>query len=67
MLIEKIAKEIKNIETKISNMEKKLDYVFNNYSPEDDGAMERVMVLSENITFLKEKKETLEKVFWSLI
>lgn len=67
MFIEKIAKEIKKIETKISDNEQKLDYVFDNYSPEDDGAMESVMTLSENITFLKEKKETLEKVFWNLV
>lgn len=67
MFIGKIAKEIKDIETKISKLEKKLDYIFNNCYPENDGVMESVMMLSENITFLKEKKETLETVFWNLI
>lgn len=67
MFRNELAKEIEKVEKKIEELENKLDFVFSNFSPEDDGAMENVMLLSENITYLKEKKEKLKETFWSLV
>ena len=67
MFRNELAKEIEKIERKIQELESKLDFVFSNFEPEDDGAMESVMILSENIVFLKEKNEKLKETFWSLI
>lgn len=67
MFRNELAKEIEKIERKIQELESKMDFIFSNFSPEDDGAMESVMMLSENITYLKEKKEKLKETFWSLV
>lgn len=67
MLRNELAKEIEKIERKIKELENKLDFVFSNSEPDDDGAMETVMLLSENIVFLKEKEKKLKETFWSLV
>ena len=67
MFRNELAKEIEKIERKIQGLESKMDFVFSNLSPEDDGAMESVMMLSENIVFLQEKNKKLKETFWSLI
>lgn len=67
MFRNELAKEIEKIERKIQELESKMDFVFSNLSPEDDGAMESVMMLSENIVFLQEKNKKLKETFWSLI
>ena len=64
---EKALQEIEKIERKIKELENKLDFVFSNSEPDDDGAMETVMLLSENIVFLKEKEKKLKETFWSLV
>lgn len=66
MFRNELAKEIEKIERKIKELENKLDFVFSNSEPDDDGAMETVMLLSENIVFLKEKEKKLKETFWSL-
>lgn len=63
----KIAKQIISLENQIRNMEDKLDYIFANSSPEDDGVMEMVMLLAENIICFNEKNSKLEKIFWELV
>lgn len=67
MFRNELAKEIEKIERKIQELESKMDFIFSNLSPEDDGAMESVMTLSENIVFLQEKNKKLKETFWSLI
>ena len=67
MFRNKLAKEIEKIEKRIVELENKLDFVFSQFSPEDKGVEESVMLLSENIVFLKQKKEKLEETFWSLV
>ena len=67
MFRNELAKEIEKIERKIQELESKMDFVFSNLSPEDDGAMESVMMLSENIVFLQEKNKKLKETFWNLI
>lgn len=67
MFRNELAKEIEKIERKIKELENKLDFVFSNSEPADDGAMETVMLLSENIVFLKEKEKKLKETFWSLV
>ena len=67
MFRNELAKEIEKIERKIQELESKMDFIFSNLSPEDDGAMESVMMLSENIVFLQEKNKKLKETFWSLI
>ena len=67
MLRNELAKEIEKIERKIKELENKLDFVFSNSETDDDGAMETVMLLSENIVFLKEKEKKLKETFWSLV
>ena len=67
MFRNELAKEIEKIERKIKELENKLDFVFSNPEPDDDGAMETVMLLSENIVFLKEKEKKLKETFWSLV
>lgn len=67
MFRNKLAKEIEKIEKRIVELENKLDFVFSHFSPEDEGVEEGVMLLSENIVFLKQKKEKLEETFWSLV
>lgn len=67
MFRNELAKEIEKIERKIQELEIKMDFIFSNLSPEDDGAMESVMMLSENIVFLQEKNKKLKETFWSLI
>lgn len=42
---DEIAKEIEAIETRKKDVESKLDYMFDNFTPEDDGVMEAVMSL----------------------
>ena len=66
MFRNELAKEIEKIERKIKELENKLDFVFSNSETDDDGAMETVMLLSENIVFLKEKEKKLKETFWSL-
>lgn len=66
MFRNELAKEIEKIERKIKELENKLDFVFSNSESDDDGAMETVMLLSENIVFLKEKEKKLKETFWSL-
>lgn len=61
MFRNELAKEIEKIERKIKELENKLDFVFSNSEPDDDGAMETVMLLSENIVFLKEKEKKLKE------
>ena len=48
-------------------MENKLDSVFSNSEPDNDGVMETVMFLSENIVLLKEKEQKLKEIFWMLV
>lgn len=67
MFRNELAKEIDKIERKIQELEIKMDFIFSNLSPEDDGAMESIMMLSENIVFLQEKNKKLKETFWSLI
>lgn len=67
MFRNELAKEINKIERKIQELEIKMDFIFSNLSPEDDGAMESIMMLSENIVFLQEKNKKLKETFWSLI
>lgn len=67
MFRNKLAKEIEKIEKRIEELENKLGFVFSHSSPEDTGVEESVMLLSENIVFLKQKKEKLEETFWSLV
>lgn len=67
MFRDKLAKEIEEIENKITEFESKLDIIFKSSSPDDDGVMEAVMSCAEKITYLEEKKEKLEKTFWSLL
>lgn len=67
MLRNELAKEIEKIERKIKELENKLDSVFSNSEPDNDGVMETVMFLSENIVFLKEKEKKLKETFWSLV
>ncbi len=67
MFRNELAKEIEKVERKIQELESKMDFIFSNLSPEDDGAMESVMMLSENIVFLQEKNKKLKETFWSLI
>lgn len=67
MFRNELAKEIEKIERKIKELENKLDFVFSNSETDDDGAMETVMLLSENIVFLKEKEKKLKETFWSLV
>lgn len=67
MFRNKLAKEIEKIEKRIVELENKLDFVFSHFSPEDKGVEESVMLLSENIVFLKQKKEKLEETFWNLV
>lgn len=67
MFRNELAKEIEKNERKIQELESKMDFIFSNLSPEDDGAMESVMMLSENIVFLQEKNKKLKETFWSLI
>lgn len=67
MFRNELAKEIEKIERKIKELENKLDFVISNSEPDDDGAMETVMLLSENIVFLKEKEKKLKETFWSLV
>lgn len=67
MFRDKIAKEIEEIENKITEIESKMDLIFKSSLPDDDGVMEAVMSYAEKITYLEEKKEKLEKTFWSLL
>lgn len=67
MLRNELAKEIEKIERKIKELENKLDSVFSNSEPNDDGVMETVMLLSENIVLLKEKEQKLKEIFWMLV
>ena len=67
MFRNKLANEIEKIEKRIVELENKLDFVFSNFSPEDKGAECCIMSLSENIVFLRQKKEKLEETFWSLV
>ena len=67
MFRNELAKEIEKVERKIQELESKMDFIFSNFSPEDDGAMESVMMLSENIVFLQEKNKKLKETFWGLI
>lgn len=67
MFRNELAKEIDKIERKIQELEIKMDFIFSNLSPEDNGAMESIMMLSENIVFLQEKNKKLKETFWSLI
>ena len=67
MFRNELAKEIEKIERKIKELENKLDSVFSNSEPDDDGVMETVMLLSENIVLLKEKKQKLKEIFWILV
>lgn len=64
---DEIAKEIESIESKLEELESRLDFVFNNFSPEDDGAMESVMCLAEQIARLNEKQKNLKETFWKLV
>lgn len=66
MFRNELAKEIEKIERKIKELENKLDFVFSNSETDDDGAMETVMLLSENIVFLKEKEKKLKETLRSL-
>lgn len=67
MLKNELAKEIEKIERKIKELENKLDSVFSNSEPDNDGVMETVMFLSENIVLLKEKEQKLKEIFWMLV
>jgi len=67
MLRNELAKEIEKIERKIKELENKLDSVFSNSEPDNDGVMETVMFLSENIVLLKEKEQKLKEIFWMLV
>lgn len=64
---DEIAKEIEAIETRKKDVESKLDYMFDNFTPEDDGVMEAVMSLSEYIVRLDEKLKNLKETFWKLV
>lgn len=66
MFRNELAKEIEKIERKIKELENKLDSVFSNSEPDNDGVMETVMLLSENIVFLKEKEKKLKETLRSL-
>lgn len=67
MFRNELAKEIEKIERKIKELENKLDSVFSNSEPDNDGVMETVMFLSENIVLLKEKEQKLKEIFWMLV
>lgn len=67
MFRNKLANEIEKIEKRIVELENKLDFVFSNFSPEDERVECCIMSLSENIVFLRQKKEKLEETFWSLV
>lgn len=67
MLRNELAKEKEKIERKIKELENKLDSVFSNSEPDNDGVMETVMFLSENIVLLKEKEQKLKEIFWMLV
>lgn len=60
MFRNELAKEIEKNERKIQELESKMDFIFSNFSPEDDGAMVSVMTLTENIVFLQEKNKKLK-------
>ena len=62
-----IAKEIESIETRKKDVESRLDYMFDNFTPEDDGVMEAVMSLSEYIVNMDEKLNKLKETFWKLV
>lgn len=64
---DEIAKEIESIESKLEELESRLDFVFNNFSPEEDGAMESAMYLAEQIFRLDEKQKNLKETFWKLV
>lgn len=64
---DEIAKEIEAIETRKKDVESRLDYMFDNFTPEDDGAEEAVMSLSEYIVRLDEKLKKLKETFWKLV
>lgn len=64
---DEIAKKIEAIETRKKDVESKLDYMFDNFTPEDDGVMEAVMSLSEYIVRLDEKLKNLKETFWKLV
>lgn len=66
MFRNELAKEIEKIERKIKELENKLDSVFSNSEPDNDGVMETVMFLSENIVLLKEKEQKLKETLRSL-
>lgn len=64
---DEIAKEIEAIETRKKDVESRLDYMFDNFTPEDDRVMEAVMSLSEYIVRLDEKLKKLKETFWKLV
>lgn len=64
---DEIAKEIEAIETRKRDVESRLDYMFDNFTPEDDGVMESIMNLSEYIVRMDEKLKKLKETFWKLV
>lgn len=64
---DEIAKEIEAIETRKKDVESRLDYMFDNFTLEDDGVEEAVMSLSEYIVRLDEKLKKLKETFWKLV
>lgn len=64
---DEIAKEIEAIETRKKDVESRLDYMFDNFTLEDDGVEEAVMSLSEYIVRLEEKLKKLKETFWKLV